>query len=57
MSNVETRDRFLQLLDVFAVDVDLLTNEELWFLDDGVELIDAFEKLETMDKINWDENE
>lgn len=57
MSNVETRDRFLQLLDVFAIDVDLLTNEELWFLDDGVELIDAFEKLETMDKINWDENE
>lgn len=44
-------------MDVFAIDVDLLTNEELWFLDDGVELIDAFEKLETMDKIDWDENE
>lgn len=57
MTNVETRDRFLQLLDVFAIDVDLLTNEELWFLDDGVELIDAFEELETMDKIDWDNHD
>lgn len=56
-SNATTRDRFIQLLDVFAINVDLLTNEELWFLDDGVELIEAFENLESMDKIDWDKND
>lgn len=42
----KTRDRFLELLEVFAIDVDLVTLEELWFLDDIVEFIGASEEFD-----------
>lgn len=51
MTNTRKRNRFIQLLDVFAIDVELLTPEELWFLDDGVEFIDSMERLERIDEM------
>lgn len=41
--NKEDRDRFIELLDIFAIDVDLLTTEELWWMDGMVEWIDTLD--------------